>query len=668
MTCGITNYGLSSRSCCHLMALDSSIMAGLHPQKDVKAVCFNHTTKIRLTVIAVPDLASSEMMFLQRPTRAPANEPDKAGSKSREKERRRVEREQVEISTFFKPRGEPNIVRCSRETSTHISEEQPTSMKQISDRYGKRHLSLQISDRDVTPGQRSQFSGTYCTPRSFSHPNRLPRQEPDGTTCVTWSETQMTPEVTSSLRRRNIGQPQVSPIPDSIRRSLEETGIFRDTGIGSTTALNPSRETKSPETRTGERRIPSTPSNRNRLLMRDRNTTLLSESHGQRSVLRKERNSYPDDSQKEKDRSHRTHEEHLCSKECPQGERSPPSSVTHSGLIRSTPPPAALSRSQNLHDSICPPMTREQLAQKARIRRQPDTLPVSVKVGMPPNKNEVQVINPNSHDGQEKVGISNTNDSTPAECTTTLSKAVETVNRSRVEGTAHHLQETAGQDIPSTQPSPPIYVAQPQVTSIGEDTGCIMNESPATLDQTNQFQAPLIAANYATTPIQGPFVNWITRPTSQAPPIAEYLHENPVQFRYTEHIPYELDNIGEQYGLPFEDENIQVPTYLEHTKYDLWEDEYATLAMQDLDFVYDGTTGLEWPVQPIIPQSLEGQEQFTYQEMGDSELWLGDVTDQIGGDIFSRSNELYWADTGYEQANNEADDTLRGFWRPHRTY
>ncbi|KAH8602601.1 hypothetical protein B0O99DRAFT_499007, partial [Bisporella sp. PMI_857] len=52
----------------------------------------------------VPDLAFSEMEFLQRPTHSRSNSKDKIGSKSRDREKGKTEKAYQEISSFFQPK------------------------------------------------------------------------------------------------------------------------------------------------------------------------------------------------------------------------------------------------------------------------------------------------------------------------------------------------------------------------------------------------------------------------------------------------------------------------------------------------------------------------------------------------------------------------------------
>ncbi|KAG0650761.1 hypothetical protein D0Z07_2736 [Hyphodiscus hymeniophilus] len=63
-------------------------------------------------------------------------------------------------------------------------------------------------------------------------PETTSRSSENSTTFLTWSRTQISPGGTATSRRRDFdSQNHQSPIPEPIRRSIESTGIFRDTGI-----------------------------------------------------------------------------------------------------------------------------------------------------------------------------------------------------------------------------------------------------------------------------------------------------------------------------------------------------------------------------------------------------------------------------------------------------
>ncbi|KAE9381414.1 hypothetical protein N431DRAFT_551514 [Stipitochalara longipes BDJ] len=196
----------------------------------------------------IPDLAFSEMDFLQRSGKHISSmKEDKIRSMSRDKEKRKAARAQDEISTFFKPKKVPM---------------QPTSLNK-----GSISPPNQTRDRRVGSSDRlnSDYSGQQCEPsHSFNIPTKSsldfgrnkpildifaasvsrspvikhPENVPNSTsklsgkasTYISWSETQISQE-TKSRDWGKINRTRASSTPESIRRSLEKTGVFRDTGI-----------------------------------------------------------------------------------------------------------------------------------------------------------------------------------------------------------------------------------------------------------------------------------------------------------------------------------------------------------------------------------------------------------------------------------------------------
>jgi hypothetical protein len=129
----------------------------------------------------VPDLAFSEMDFLQRSTYAlPAKKEETFTSKSREKDKRKIERTHNEISTFF------------RRAKSHLNETSPNNRK--------------ADDMDITTSEKA-------------------------VTYISWSETQLSPRITSASRRRSDHSRHISVTPESIRNSIVKTRIFEGTGI-----------------------------------------------------------------------------------------------------------------------------------------------------------------------------------------------------------------------------------------------------------------------------------------------------------------------------------------------------------------------------------------------------------------------------------------------------
>lgn len=202
---------------------------------------------------AVPHLAFSEMEFLQRHTyQASSTKIDKIKSESRGKEKWKSSRAQEEISTFFKlnktPLKEMNLNRADRRTSAYAGDESSTFGKQSAGDWDQLGHSLSRPfdhlDRPYLgfgrPGPSSDriSAARGLTPASnYPHnvPESLSRLSGRATSDVTWSEIQFSPRATASPQRlADADRRPASPTPDSVRRSIENTGIFRHTGMGAT--------------------------------------------------------------------------------------------------------------------------------------------------------------------------------------------------------------------------------------------------------------------------------------------------------------------------------------------------------------------------------------------------------------------------------------------------
>ncbi|KAF7896819.1 uncharacterized protein EAF01_009222 [Botrytis porri] len=202
----------------------------------------------------LPDLAFSEMEFLQRSgKKSQINDPIVV-PKSRAKENKKAARAQDEIAEFFKPSKTP--IRNHSPTIDHLTS--PTSIFEVSlyerqlrkdredDRYRyytedlaarideKRTHLMDSNNQQVQPND-VQFS-EKPTPKLHSEEisSRKVLSKTTGT-IVTWSESQYSPGATTASRRarEQCCQRQMSATPDSIRNSIELTGIFKDTGIES---------------------------------------------------------------------------------------------------------------------------------------------------------------------------------------------------------------------------------------------------------------------------------------------------------------------------------------------------------------------------------------------------------------------------------------------------
>jgi len=195
----------------------------------------------------VPDLAFSEMDFLQRSGRHVSAKEDKVISKSREKEKRKAARAQDEISMFLKPNKMPlqptSLNKGSVASSTHAKDRRSAASDQLdSDYLGRHHERSQSFDFPQKPSldfRRTKPTSDILSASVGRNPiiNRL-EYGPHSTskisgrasTYISWSETQVSREA-KSPKLSKVNGIEASSTPESIRRSLEKTGVFRDTGI-----------------------------------------------------------------------------------------------------------------------------------------------------------------------------------------------------------------------------------------------------------------------------------------------------------------------------------------------------------------------------------------------------------------------------------------------------
>jgi len=223
--------------------------------------------------------------------------------RSREKDRKKASRVQDEISTFFKP-NRKKASRVQDEISTFFKPNRAPLQDVSSNRSGPSHDLLRVesnlytkqldSEQDVRyhrdleplnlPSQTSRgieatepssdryqvgysYSASPAVNHSINVPGSTSRVSGHATTYVTWSESQRSPASTTD--NDSIDQRSISPTPDSVRRSIEKTGIFRDTGIRRT--LKSYQATESP--RMYERHNLETAQIAHRLNLSDRMST-----------------------------------------------------------------------------------------------------------------------------------------------------------------------------------------------------------------------------------------------------------------------------------------------------------------------------------------------------------------------------------------------------------
>lgn len=255
------------------------------------------------------------MDFLQRSNRhlSSAKE-DKVSSKSREKEKRKAARAQDEISTFFKPKKMPlqpiDLDEGNEPSPRHAEDRSGYSNRVEPDFLQRYHERSQSFDVPKMPNLGSGRNGPTSDILSASlnrshltsHPNNnvsdsASKLSGRAMTYISWSKSQISRGATSRDLSK-VGRTQASPTLESVRRSLENTGIFRDTGIsmGARRAAGLSddheRSSKRDRTKASETsaRTPDTPDSTGRVVPRARTRSVeLSSPHsGHRPELQEE--------------------------------------------------------------------------------------------------------------------------------------------------------------------------------------------------------------------------------------------------------------------------------------------------------------------------------------------------------------------------------------------
>ena len=191
------------------------------------------------------------MAFLQHSNTKTAPEPDSTGkSKWREKDRRKRLRAQEEIAEFFVPKRQP-MQEMGNNTDHGYSKYRDDNARQESvDRGEGFHLrrssphyqrtpSLDLRQRSYLYSKRLERSPHRSLPPHEDSPAKqylravLNSPHPfsgQATSYISWSETQFTPEQRAT-KQQGFEQQIESPIPEHVQRSIERTGILRDTGI-----------------------------------------------------------------------------------------------------------------------------------------------------------------------------------------------------------------------------------------------------------------------------------------------------------------------------------------------------------------------------------------------------------------------------------------------------
>jgi hypothetical protein len=211
----------------------------------------------------VPDLAFSEMEFLRRSNQRPVDLEEKSLSKSREKEKRKAERVQNEISEYFHPsaslRADDKIkeksggqeARYTDERSRRLPKEEFVKENYQSSYSKSTSLSIDLSRDPLNIERRGQtFEQVTAVPHSRGHIVQ-PSVAPDSRRELFDRETSY---FTCSDSIRSPGVPRckekicsvASTTPGPIRQLLDKTGVFADTGIDRTTGRRQDTSSKGP--------------------------------------------------------------------------------------------------------------------------------------------------------------------------------------------------------------------------------------------------------------------------------------------------------------------------------------------------------------------------------------------------------------------------------------
>lgn len=213
----------------------------------------------------MPDLAFSEMEFLQHPPRQQLTEKDNGGkSRWREKEMRKSSRARQEVFEFFKPTRAPlqeHVVnQQARESSIYSQDERQPYDKQDPQQenlaFYRRSLSIEASSKPSIaywkprPSSNRPVIRRGRTPlRDYASHSHLTQSRGSGraTSYVSWSETEGSP-VTKLTRARNFHAQDHSPVP--VTNELENSGFLRGIGI----EKKPSLESVGPMHRNGKKK------------------------------------------------------------------------------------------------------------------------------------------------------------------------------------------------------------------------------------------------------------------------------------------------------------------------------------------------------------------------------------------------------------------------------
>lgn len=338
------------------------------------------------------------MDFLQHANRYQAGSAEVGGiSRSRENERRRALKIQNNFTTFFQANRVP-LKETERNrlhsSSTHAIEPDSYQKKirQEGDENAHRMSRYQSQPLDYPkhsylgfgqPGPSSEKAASRVPANIGNYQSWKSLPSERATSYVSWSETQDSPYVTAMKNRvANVEEAREthSPTPESIRRIIEETGIFRNTGIKTSSHHENIERDLSCRENLREQKRTSTPGGRSEA---HTSSTKSNAGFGQHARITDQQRR-PDASEsipKEARAIHRPHHtrEHPQARE-PSGERDPKGIIAEhfdrkqgwhqqlSPAKRVSQTPVSATRSEPQRNTSTP-LSREQIAKQARIKR-----------------------------------------------------------------------------------------------------------------------------------------------------------------------------------------------------------------------------------------------------------------------------------------------------------
>jgi hypothetical protein len=346
-----------------------------------------------------------------------------------------------------------------------------------------------------------------------------------------------------------------------------------------------------------------------------------------------------------------------------------------------------------------PPMTREQIAELARVSRHSARVPVAevAEEELLYGANESRAVQTNSQDNEEQASQPRVLGSKlPAQDPVSSyldigsdeawprSRAGDTIHRrchameSDKERSAMRGPEDTFATQPPTKPSSPKVVDYGRIitnTSISRNHGNRKQSSDATARSI--FTLPVLESNDVW--VQGT----VSRPACLSP-IAEYPEVDASQLPHLYLLETKgISNGGEYMGKRYDDRFKGERNILLPAEYNLCNQEHASTAVRSDNSKYDRLEGCvrglpaNYRGHSLNPELWEAQAEYLHQRLGDCELWADQESKRTGshnleGILFEGDSNPTYQDLRqgirYKHVNDEVESVLPGFWRPYRTY